>query len=590
MSFASDKLYNGYLRRKMPIIVTKVKVREVMVHLPCLTPHDRENIEAKRETYGNYDSMVLLLDCLKRRENWLEQFIDALDACEHTTLAAEIRAEYDTLRSINNSNPGSPPTTVVRAHVHPAPSASPPPVPESGANSQAAVAPPAEASAPPEPAAEASPPLETPVQPQVPEAVSPPEPVPEPPQSTQVEVEARPSTPPASPESPNAQTGAAPSPQREVNCHQEPEENSESDIQDVSGDDGVIPDQESAENGEVSIDQLAALQPPQCETDTPPRPDPLQTTTTSAEVRPPRSPSPTQTNSDVTDGSSVLTMTPEKPPVQDTTPPVDLKPAVVLQPEETSEPPVTQVVESSPQTETAAASSPLPGAAGIDASLCDDSHVCLSKPGQLISIHPQNNGSATVCAPDSPVQPYSGDSERLEISVAAPDAVTSAQPQPPACSAVGSIAESTASALPCQENGIALNHNEPEENHYESLCQGVEIHQVLTHVVHVSGEPSILDLDGQSPTQAQIVNGEAAKEIASAPPLSTNTVDTALSVNTPSSEDYHPSEPAPADTSPGLKDSEKKTASCTQPANTKYILTAAGVAACALLLAWRFRN
>ncbi|XP_075963311.1 mitochondrial antiviral-signaling protein isoform X2 [Anarhichas minor] len=592
MSFASDKLYNGYLRRKMPIIVSKVKVREVMIHLPCLTPHDRENIEAKRETYGNYDSMVLLLDCLKRRENWPEQFIDALEACEHTTLAAEIRAEYDALRGVDNSNPGSPPTTVVRAHVHPAPSASPLPVPESGANSQAAVAPPAEAgeapaeaSAPPEPAAEASPLLETPVQPQVPEAVSPPELVPEPPQSTQGEVAARPSTPPASPESPNAQTSTPPSPQREVNAHQEPEENSESDIQDVSGDNGVIPDQESAENSEVSIDHVATHQPPQRETDAPPSPDPLQTTTTSTQVRPPQSPSPTQTNSDVTDGSSFLTMTPEKPPVQDTTPPVDLKPAVVLQPEETSEPPTTQVVESGPQTETAAASSPLPGAAGIDASLCDDSHVCLSKPGQLISIHPPNNGSPAVCAPSYPVQPYSGDSERLEISDAAPDAVTAAQP--PACSAVSSITVSTASALPCQENGIALSHSEPEENHYESPCRGLERHQVLTHVVHVSEEPSILDLDGQSPTQAHIVNGEAAKEIASAPPLPTNTVDPVLSVNTPSSEECHPSEPAPA---AELKDSEKKTASCTQPANTKYILTAAGVGACALLLAWRFRN
>ncbi|KAA8579257.1 hypothetical protein FQN60_007198 [Etheostoma spectabile] len=74
MSFASDKLYNGYLRRNMPTIVTKVKPTQIMLHLPCLTAHDRESIEAKRETYGNYDSMVVLLDCLKRRENWPEQF------------------------------------------------------------------------------------------------------------------------------------------------------------------------------------------------------------------------------------------------------------------------------------------------------------------------------------------------------------------------------------------------------------------------------------------------------------------------------------------------------------------------------------
>ncbi|KAJ0008661.1 hypothetical protein NQD34_016076 [Periophthalmus magnuspinnatus] len=125
MSFAIDKLYNGYLRKNMPRIVTKVEPREIVVHLPCLTDHDREVIEAKRETCGRFDAMVRLLDCLKRRENWPEQFIAALEACEHRTLAAEIRAEYDALRGINNSNP--PPTppaaNVVTAHVHPTPSA-----------------------------------------------------------------------------------------------------------------------------------------------------------------------------------------------------------------------------------------------------------------------------------------------------------------------------------------------------------------------------------------------------------------------------------------------------------------------------------
>lgn len=42
--------------------------------------------------------MGLLLDCLKRRENWPEQFIAALEACDHPTLAAELRAAYDALR------------------------------------------------------------------------------------------------------------------------------------------------------------------------------------------------------------------------------------------------------------------------------------------------------------------------------------------------------------------------------------------------------------------------------------------------------------------------------------------------------------
>lgn len=577
----------------MSTIVTRVKVREIVTRLPCLSDHDRENIEAKRETCGNYDSMVLLLDCLKRRENWPEQFIAALEACDHPTLAAEIRAEYNALRGINNSNPSSPPTTVIRAHVHPAPSASHLSIPESGGNSQAAVAQPTEASTPPKPATQPSPPLEIPVQPQAPqssavqvaEAVSPPEPVAELPQSTQIEVAPAPTTPPPSPETLHTQATITPPPRRESNSHQEPVENSESDIQDISADNGVIPDQVSARNGEVSIIAVATPQPsrPVDQCDSPPQPNLLPATSTTAVLSPPQSPPPSQINSDVSNGSSFPMMTPDKPPVQDTTPPV------VQQPEETSEPPATQVVGGSPQAETPATTFPLPGAAGMDASLSDDNTMCLSKPGHLISIQPQNHGSPSDPAPSSPVGPYSGNSERLEISSAA---VTSTHV--PACSAVSSTTVNTVSALPCQENGIALNHNEPEENHYESPCQSLEMQEVRVNVVQVSEEMSILNLDGQSsPPQAQSINGEAAKEITSAPPPPTIAADTVSSVNTPASENYHPSEPAPADFSPELKtlqDSEEKTSSPTLSNNTKYILTAAGVGACALLMAWKFKN
>ncbi|KAL6106003.1 mavs [Pungitius sinensis] len=501
MSFVSDRLYNGYLRTKMSTFATKVKVREIMTHLPCLTLHDRENIEAKRETNGNFDSMVMLLDCLKRRENWPQQFIDALEACEHTTLAAEMRAEYDALRGANNSS--SPPATVVRAHVHPAPPAGPPSAPVGGAKSQVAAA----AASPPEPAPQA----------QLPEAVSPPEPVSEPAQATEVEEAARPSTPPTSPEPPHAEEAATP-PQREVNAPQEPEENSESDIQDVPGDNGVTPDRQGVENGEVSMGRVSA----------PSHLDPLQRTATSAEVGPP------PTDSDVTDGSSSLGVTPERPPVQDTAAHVDLKPAVVLHPVDSFEPAATQVVESN-RTEVAAATPPLPGANGRDAALHGDDDVCLSRPGQLVSIHPPNNARPTGTGPAPPAQPYSGDSGRLEFS------------NPP----------TEPSAAPCRENGVPVRRNEPEEDHYESRSS--EGPEVMTHVVHVSQGASILNLDGQSPAPARVGNGEAAEEVTSAPGISPQ-------LKTP-------------------QDSEKKTA-----AHAKYVVAAAGVAACALLLAWRFKN
>ncbi|XP_057714832.1 mitochondrial antiviral-signaling protein [Corythoichthys intestinalis] len=94
MSYAGDRLYDGYLRTNMPTIVSTVKAREIVVHLPCLTAHDRECIEAKRETCGNFDAMVLLLDCLKRRQSWPDHFIRALENCEHGAIAADVRAEY----------------------------------------------------------------------------------------------------------------------------------------------------------------------------------------------------------------------------------------------------------------------------------------------------------------------------------------------------------------------------------------------------------------------------------------------------------------------------------------------------------------
>ncbi|XP_062253496.1 mitochondrial antiviral-signaling protein [Platichthys flesus] len=625
MSFASDKLYNGYLRRRMPAIVSKVKVREVVVHLPCLTTHDRENIEAKRETNGNYDGMVLLLDCLRRRENWPEQFIEALEACEQTTIAAEIRAEYDALRG--NSNPSSPSSTVIRAHVHPAPSATHLPIPESG-GSAAAAAPPAEASAPPEPAAQASAPLQPEAQSSaaeqasLPEAVPPPEPVPEPPQATQIEVVPPPTTPPPSPMTPHTPDSTPPG---EVTAHREPEENSESDIQDISNEECVVPDQLSAREGEADVDsevtpdplqatttEVASTAPEEvnsnqepeecsesdimdisgdnvvipdqvsvalvssvetpplspCETDT--DPDPLRTTAAS-EASPPQSP--TQANSDVTDGSSFPILTPEKHPVQDTTPPEDIKP------EETSDPPITQVVESSPQIETAPTASPLPGADGMDASMFGDDTLCMSKPDPLISFQPESHNSPTLPAHNPPEEPYSGESERLEISDAAQDDVTVS-----ACSAIAST--TTVSGLPCQENGVAFNHDEPGENHYESLCVSLESQEVQVNVVHVSEEPSILNLDGQVPApQAHLINGEAAKEITPSPPSTTT------DENPTSDKSYSPPEPAVVTPEPKtLPGSEEELAPRTSPSNRKYILTAAGVGAFALLMAWKFKN
>lgn len=60
MSFAADKLYNGYLRRNMPTIVSKVKVREIMIHLPCLTGHDRVGFLNYKDTEICYFIFIVL--------------------------------------------------------------------------------------------------------------------------------------------------------------------------------------------------------------------------------------------------------------------------------------------------------------------------------------------------------------------------------------------------------------------------------------------------------------------------------------------------------------------------------------------------
>uniref|UniRef100_A0A1A8J3M0 Mitochondrial antiviral-signaling protein n=2 Tax=Nothobranchius kuhntae TaxID=321403 RepID=A0A1A8J3M0_NOTKU len=524
MSYASDRLWDGYVRRNMGIIVSKVKPTQIIPYLPCLTLHDRENIEAKRDFSGHYEAMKLLLDCLRRRENWPEQFIAALEECEHKELASEVRKEYNTLMGVNNPNPSSTPTTLIRAHVHPAPAAAvaPPVVP-----------PPAN----PEPA-----PLAPPTHQQAgqAEALSPPEPVPEPSQSTLTQVPLPPSTPPPSPEAPR----------EEVHAPQNLSENSESDIHDASGDARLTP-------GEMRSGSKAVA-PPQ---HYPPAPAVKRDTSRSPGLpQTQQSPSPCQINPDLNNGSSFRSTTPEKLPVQDTAPPVHKVPLSTSPLAKTSEPAVTQVANSSPQTKAAAATA--------SAESCDDDddeNVCLSKPGQLFSVHPESQAIAPVPASSSPAQLFSGNSERLEISESTSDTVS---PAPP-----------------CHNNSVAPNHNEPEENHYESPNQSFE---VVESMMQYAEMPSVPNLNGQPTQSLRPANRERSDESSSEAPGFTS------SANYLANEGYNPSAHAPASFSPDLKSqqkSEKNTGTSVNQSNTtKYILGAAGVGACVLLMLWRFRK
>ncbi|XP_051508065.1 mitochondrial antiviral-signaling protein-like isoform X2 [Myxocyprinus asiaticus] len=124
MTYTSERLYNEVIRWKMPRFSSTIRVREILPHLPCLTLTDREEIEAKRETAGNSIAVQTLLDNLRRRENWPDEFITALWNCEHRELAEEISAAYDRIRGMTNN--------AVAAAV-PSPAPTPAPAPTSSA-------------------------------------------------------------------------------------------------------------------------------------------------------------------------------------------------------------------------------------------------------------------------------------------------------------------------------------------------------------------------------------------------------------------------------------------------------------------------
>lgn len=516
----------------MPRIVSTVKPREIIIHLPCLTEHDREQIEAKNDFSGNYEAMKVLLNCMKRRESWPEQFIDALEACEHWTMAAEIRAEYNKLRGINN-NPSPPPpappaTNVVTAHVHPAPS-----VPHlSDPGPAASALPPRDV---PSEVRETNPIQETetptkstPALPAAPvvEVTTPPEPL-------QVQAEPQtqatvpsPATPPPSSESIRDLPNPPPE-QEEIIPHQEPEENLEPDIvqaREVPNEMINVP-QEVEENTEVapaaepvgpiefeiedSMETVTIVdQPPPAlaiENKHTPfieiinepivvEPEPVtvimeqptlsttteeeDTLTTTIEDNPTVLPvavevSPARSASPLTNLDDVI-LTPEKPPVQETNPREEKVTGVVPMMEETPEPHNTQVVEIVQEIEAASAPHAEVGNSEANQSFVSENEdIFFSKPGVLMSVEPPDQNNTTMRPPSPDPTPYSGDSGRLEMS------------------------EDVKPAPSCLENGI--NHKEPAKDVSESPAPSLEEEDFEENVVQVAEEPSILNKEMEMP-------------------------------------------------------------------------------------------
>lgn len=224
---------------------------------------------------------------------------------------------------------------------------------------------------------------------------------------------------------------------------------------------------------------------------------------------------------------------------------------------------------------------PLPAAAAVeDDSLAEDT-LCLSQPGQLLSIQPQLPASPPLPAPISPVEPYSGNTTRLEMSSVAEDLAPTA-----GSSAVTSATVATSSMLPCQENGIVVNHNQPEENHYDSPSESLEMQEIRENLLRIREEPSILNQDGHDSTpRGQGTHDEAATEMISGAAAAAEPANTP-----PESGGKQPPEPAPVESPPPAPQDSEKTSSRLLTSHTKYFVTAAGVGACALLLAWKFKN
>lgn len=208
----------------------------------------------------------------------------------------------------------------------------------------------------------------------------------------------------------------------------------------------------------------------------------------------------------------------------------------------------------------------------------DSEHtLCLSQPGELISVQPQPPGSPTLPAPISPVEPYSGSSARLEMS-----SVAEHRGPTPGGSAVPSAPPATSSLLPCRENGIIGTHNQPEENHYDSPSESLEMPEIRENLLWICEEPSVLNLDGHDSTpRGQRSHGDAATVAISG---------AAAEAEPASPPPKLPPQPAPLESSPPALQDPEEASSGLLTGPTKYFVTAAGVGACALLLAWKFKN
>ncbi|XP_039607760.1 mitochondrial antiviral-signaling protein [Polypterus senegalus] len=122
MSFANDKVYSEYMRPNLALYVRRVRPREILRHLPCLSDSEKGEITANYTQNGDESGMELLITLLKRKQNWATNFIYALRETGHIDLADEMQFQYD-----KYSKPSGQCKTAAPAHPSTASAVSSPP-------------------------------------------------------------------------------------------------------------------------------------------------------------------------------------------------------------------------------------------------------------------------------------------------------------------------------------------------------------------------------------------------------------------------------------------------------------------------------
>uniref|UniRef100_A0A8C1SDW2 Mitochondrial antiviral-signaling protein n=1 Tax=Cyprinus carpio TaxID=7962 RepID=A0A8C1SDW2_CYPCA len=581
MSFTREQFYNEAIRPNLARFSSTVKVRDILPHLPCLTLTDREEVEAKRETSGNFTAMQTLLDNLRRREKWPDEFITALRNCEHRELANEMRATYDRIRGItNNAAPAAPKprpapaagaastssgstTTTTTVTVHAVPATTPHLlIPPSGGAPASSTAPSNAAAPEPSPA---------PVKPPTPVPAPSPEPV------SQAEV-----APPV------VATSQAPHPPvvsvSEVSL---PVPTAENKTPALDNSDGLALTDRTTISSSTGEALLSTSSAQTSSSDTSTAQNQITKPYTTSQT------SPKSKNTQVPTADKDID-TSERLPVQDTNPSLRMQ-RTFQEPEEISDPTANggiqrnntvglPVFNNAPinSTRTSQATSSAP-AEVVNASPSSINQEYFSKPGVLQPPEPQQNRAEIL--PVFQEEPCSVVSDDLEISNATDSSTELGESNSLADQNSAPFDSATQSFQDPPYNAAPLTHNQPEEDHYESFYEN----HTQINVIRYAEEPSAENMNGQPPSMLQ------RSRVISEDQRTLNYVGTesAVLLSEPSGHDRKKS------TTISIREEESSAARPEQRGegrpelfriNNFHLIAAAGIGLSAAFLAWKFTH